>query len=302
MTWNRIFTFGFQNFLRNGWLSVVTVSMLIFTLLTVNILLVVQRLAATSLTAVEDRIDVTVYFKNETSEDILSGAQGALAPLSQVREVVRVSSEEALARFTQRHQGETEVLAALEEVGDNPFGPSLVVRARSAADFPFILKALENPAFASFIDQRDFQDYAEVVQNIERVSRSVGIFGLVLAAMFLLISTLIVMNTIRVAIYIYREEISIMRLVGASSMFIRAPFWFEAVLYSLIATALTAGLVFVSVGAFERVADRFFAPANTDLLGWYLVNGLLIFGMQFIVLAVINIASASMAMRKYLKV
>lgn len=302
MTWNRIFTFGFQNFLRNGWLSVVTVSMLVFTLLTVNILLVVQRLAATSLTAVEERIDVTVYFKNETSEGILSGAQGALAPLSQVREVVRVSSEEALARFAQRHQGETEVLAALEEVGDNPFGPSLVVRARSAADFPFILKALENPAFASFIDQRDFQDYAEVVQNIERVSRSVGIFGLVLAAMFLLISTLIVMNTIRVAIYIYREEISIMRLVGASSMFIRAPFWFEAVLYSFLATALAAGAVFLSVGAFEQVADRFFAPADTDLLGWYFTHGLLIFGAQFLILSLINILSASLAMRKYLKV
>lgn len=298
----RIFKFAFQNIGRNAWLSVITVSMLVLTLVTVNILVVMNVLAQTAVSAVEERIDVTVYFKEGTSADVVAGAQASLQGLSQVRDAVRVAPDEALVRFKEQHADDTDILSALDEVGENPFGYALVVSAREAADFPLILSALENPAFSEWIEQKDFEDYQDVIGSIGRVTQSVRVLGGILAAVFLLISILIVINTVRVAIYIYREEISIMRLVGASSAFIRTPFWIEAVIYSLVATVLTAGVAYPTLVALEKYADSFFYPANAGVLDFYLAHGLSVFALQFVVLSVINVFSASLAMRKYLQV
>lgn len=302
MTLIRIIKFAFQNIVRNFWLSVITVSMLVLTLFTVNILLMLNVLADTAVNSVEERIDVTVFFKEGTNPDIVAGAQASLIGLSQVRDAVRITPEEALERFRERRADDEAILSALDQVGENPFGYSLVVSARDAADFPVILTALENPSFADRIEQQYFEDYEEVIGSISRVTQSVRWLGAVLAAVFLFISILIVINTVRVAIYIYREEISIMRLVGASSAFIRTPFWLEAAIYSFVATLLTASIAYPVLVALERYADTFFYPANAGVLDFYLANGVAIFGLEFLILTIINVLSASLAMRKYLKV
>lgn len=302
MTLIRIIKFAFQNIVRNFWLSVITVSMLVLTLLTVNILLTLNVLADTAVNSVEERIDVTVFFKEGTNPDLVAGAQASLIGLSQVRDAVRITPEEALERFREGRADDAAILSALDQVGENPFGYALIVSARDASDFPAILAALENPSFADRIEQQYFEDYEEVIGSISRVTQSVRLLGAVLAAVFLFISVLIVINTVRVAIYIYREEISIMRLVGASSAFIRTPFWLEAAIYSFVATLLTAGIAYPVLVALERYADTFFYPANAGVLDFYLTNGLVVFGLQFLVLAFVNVLSASLAMRKYLKV
>ncbi len=302
MTIIRVFKFALQNFFRNFWLSVITVSMLVLTLLTVNILLTLSLLTQTAITSVEERIDVTVYFVEGTNPDIVAGAQGALSGLSQVRDVKRIAPDEALARFRENHVGDQDVLSALDEVGENPFGYSIVISARDASDFPFILTALENPNFAEFIQQKDFEDYEEVILSINRITQSVKVLGLILSAIFLFISILIVINTVRVAIYIYREEISIMRLVGASSTFIRAPFILEALMYSFLATVITAGATYPILIYLDSYANQFFYPASAGLLDFYVQNALVIWVVQFVAIAIVNIVSASLAMRKYLKV
>jgi len=302
MTLLRVVKFAFQNIARNFWLSLITVSMLVLTLFTINILLTLNVLGNTAIDSVEERIDVTVYFEDDTSEEVVAGAQGSLIGLSQVKDVERISPEEALSRFRDRHEGDEDILSALDEVGENPFGYSLVISAREASDFPFILTALENPSFSNYIQQKDFEDYEEIISSISRVSQSVRLLGAALAAIFLFISILIVINTVRVAIYIYREEISIMRLVGASTAFIRTPFWLEAAIYSLVATLTTAAISYPVLIALEKYADNFFYPANAGILDFYLANGFTIFGLQFLIMAVVNILSASLAMRKYLKV
>lgn len=302
MTLIRIVKFAFQNIARNFWLSLITVSMLVLTLLTVNILLTLNVLGGTAIESVEERIDVTVYFEEGTNPDIVAGAQASLIGLSQVRDVERIAPEDALARFRERHADDEDILIALDQVGENPFSYSLVISARDAADFPFILTALENPSFADYVEQKDFEDYEEVIGSISRVTQSVRWLGAVLAAIFLFISILIVINTVRVAIYIYREEISIMRLVGASTAFIRTPFWLEAVIYSFVSTLITAGIAYPVLVALERYADNFFYPADAGLLDFYVANGFVIFGTQFVILSIVNILSASLAMRRYLKV
>ncbi len=298
----RVIKFAFQNFWRNIWLSLITVSMLILTLLTVNVLVVLNVVTSTAIQTIEEKIDVSVYFTQDASLDIVSGAQGYLNALDQVVDAELITPEEALERFQDRHADETDILASLDEVEGNPFGSSLIVHARSSKDFDFILESLDNPQYRDYIEKKEFDDYEAIISSINSVTDRARIFGLALSGIFLLIAILIVFNTVRVAIFIHKEEISIMRLVGASSTFIRAPFIVEAILFSLIATLITIVVAYPILGVLEPRFDAFFGTTSTGLLDYYNANFLLVFGAQFIGLALVNIIASSIAMRKYLKV
>jgi len=298
----RVFKFAFQNFWRNIWLSVITVSMLVLTLLTVNVLVVLNVVTSTAIETVESKIDVSVYFQPDTSDDIIQGAQGYLRSLDQVIDAQLITADQALERFQERHLDEADILRSLEEVDGNPFGSSLIVKARSSKDFNFILESLENPQYRDYIEKKEFDDYEEIITNINNITDKVRWFGFALSGIFMLIAILIVFNTVRVAIFIHREEISIMRLVGASSTFIRSPFLVEAVLFSLLATLITIIITYPVLGVLEPRFDAFFGTTSTGLLDYYNINLLMIFGAQFIGIAFINILASSIAMRKYLKI
>lgn len=298
----RVFKFAFHNFWRNIWLSVITVSMLVLTLLTVNVLMVLNVVTSTAIDTVENKIDVSVYFKQDTSDDIIQGAQGYLRGLDQVVDAQLITADQALERFQERHVNEVDILRSLEEVSGNPFGSSLIVKARSSKDFDFILESLENPQYRDYIEKKEFDDYGEIISNINNITDKVRWFGYMLSGIFMLIAILIVFNTVRVAIFIHREEISIMRLVGASSTFIRSPFLVEAVLFSLLGTLITIIITYPVLGILEPRFDAFFGTTSTGLLDYYNANMLIIFGAQFVGIALVNILASSIAMRKYLKI
>ncbi|MFH1315867.1 MAG: permease-like cell division protein FtsX [Candidatus Uhrbacteria bacterium] len=276
--------------------------MLVLTLLTVNVLMVLNVVTSTAIDTVENKIDVSVYFKQDTSDDIIQGAQGYLRGLDQVVDAQLITADQALERFQERHVNEVDILRSLEEVSGNPFGSSLVVKARSSKDFDFILESLENPQYRDYIEKKEFDDYGEIISNINNITDKVRWFGYMLSGIFMLIAILIVFNTVRVAIFIHREEISIMRLVGASSTFIRSPFLVEAVLFSLLGTLITIIITYPVLGILEPRFDAFFGTTSTGLLDYYNANMLIIFGAQFVGIALVNILASSIAMRKYLKI
>ena len=117
----------------------------------------------------------------------------------------------------------------------------------------------------------------------------------------MIIAVLIVFNTVRIAIFVHREEIGIMRLVGASSAFIRAPFLVEAVLYSFLAVIISAAITFPVIGVIQPKLNVFFETQNVALVDYFAQNSIIILICQFVALAVINMLSASIAMRKYLR-
>lgn len=302
-SFTRVWKFAFQNFWRNFWLSFITVSMLTLALLSANVLLVLTRVTDKAVEAVEDRIEVSVYFKPNIPQERLTGATSYLRALPQVRDVEIVTGEEALDRFKRRHANDEAILASLTEVDRNPFGPSLVVRAKSANDFPFILDALQNPQFRDDIRDKDFGNYAQIIDRIRQTTDRIRLYGLGLAALFLAIAVMIVSNTVRMGIFIHREEIGVMKLVGATDRFVKAPFLLEAIIYSLLATALVAGIILPLVAALEPSIDGFMGPSHpTRLVEFFQQNGLMIFGAEFLGLSLLNMIATSFAMRKYLRV
>ncbi len=298
----RIIRFGLQSILRNFWLSFVTVSVFFLTLLTVNAVIALNVLAQASVQSVEERVQVTVYFTSDTTEGMVKNVQAYLLGIPQVKEVTYIPADEALASFKARHAADPVILAALEEVDGNPLGQAIKIRAYNAADFGFIIEALNTPEYSPFIKEKNYNDYTSALNALSEFSTKVRFGFLALATFFAFIAMLIVFNTIRVAIYVHRDEIGIMKLVGANDWIIRGPFLFETVFYACIATSLIAGAMYGILTATNPYILRFFAGVDVNLLGYFWENAPLIFGGQLIGLSLVGLATTTVAMQKYLRV
>lgn len=298
----RMTKFAIQNIFRNFWLSFITLTIFLLTLITINAVLFVNVIADTALQSIEQRVEVSVYFSPETSEDIAKSAQAYVAGLDQVREVTYESADIALANFKERNANNDVILQSLEEVGGNPFGHALVISAYDSNDFPFILEALETPEYSQYIKEKDYTDYEVIIDRIRSLSDRMRIAGFMLAGFFSLIAIMIVFNTIRVAIYVHREEIAIMKLVGANDWFVRGPFLLEVLLYSILAIAIVMTCVYFALGRVEPLINSFFGSVDVSVAEYFAENAFLIFGGQWIVLVVLSMLTTAFAMRRYLRV
>ncbi len=288
--------------MRNFWLSFVTVSVFVLTLVMMNAVILLNVLADASVKSVEGRVQVTVYFTQDASLDVAKNTQAYLLGLSQVKEVTYVPAEEALAEFRVEHATDPVILGALDEVDGNPFSQALTIRAYNAADFPFIVQALDAPEYQPFIQEKSYDTYESALRVLTNVSEKVRLGFLVLGLFFGFIAVLIVFNTIRVAIYVHRDEIGIMKLVGANDWFIRGPFFVESIAYALTATLIMAGIVAGTLALANPALTAFFQGVDVNLMAYYSSQWLPLFGAQFGVLALLGLGTTVFAMRKYLRV
>jgi cell division transport system permease protein len=275
--------------------------MLLLTLLTVDILLILNLTARAAVHSVENRVDVTATFKIGTQESTVLGAITYLRSLDQVQDVLMVTPGQALEDFKKQHANDPVVLASLEEVSDNPFGYELIIHAKTADGYPFILEALENPAFNDSVEEKDFSNHEATLSKLSDVSSKIRLAGIALAAIFLLIAILIVFNTVRVTIFIHREEIAIMRLVGATGRFIRWPYLLEALLFSVLATGFSTLIVLPVITVLSPIFDNYFGAA-AGLNSFFFNQAWMVFGLEFAGAAAVCVVSTAFAMRKYLKV
>jgi len=298
----RIIKFSAQSMMRNFWLSFVTVTVFVLTLVMVNSVIVLNVLANASVKSVEGRVQVTVYFTSDASTDVVKNTQSYLLGLSQVKEISYLTADEALTIFKEAHSSDPVILAALDEVDGNPFGQALKIRAYNASDFPFILQALEAPEYKPFIKEKNYDNYESALRVLSNFSERIRLGFLTLAIFFGFIAMLIVFNTIRVAIYVHREEIGIMKLVGANDWFIRGPFLLESIFFALLATGIMAGIVALSLSFANPALVAFFEGVDVNLITYYSANALSMFGAQFGILAFLGLGTTAFAMRKYLRV
>jgi cell division transport system permease protein len=298
----RTIAFGFQNFIRNFWLTIATISVLVLTLVSVNVLVMMNVVGKVALDTVRSKIDVSVHFHPDVEESRVQTVKITLLSLPEVRDVEFISAAQALETFSEQYKNDPLILASLGEVGENPFGSSLVVKARSIEDYDAILGALDQPVFANLIEDKDFQDRQAMIDRVEAVSSRVELSMLFVSLVFGIITLLIVFNTIRVSIYTHREEIAIMRLVGASDGFIRMPFYVEAVLWSVGALAATALVMAPALVFAQPYLQAFFGSGSIDLVGFYLANLGTVAGAQFCAIAALALVTTKFATARYLNV
>lgn len=294
--------FAVQSFWRNIWLSVATVFVIFLAIMSVNCLIMVGVIADSAVTAVKDRIDVSVYFKPEVGESKIAEVKARLESLATVKAVAYKSSEDNLATFKARHASDAKIQETLNELSGNPMGAILVVKANNLSDYPEILSALDDAAYADLIEEKNYDDNQLVINRINAIAENVRKIVLVISALFILIAILIVFNTVRIAIFTHQTEIAVMKLVGAGNWFIRFPFVFESILSGLIGVAVATIFLYPLLSVAQGYLSGFFGGDALNLVGYFNSNFILIFGGEILAIVVINTISSLVAISKYLNV
>ncbi len=297
----RVIKFSLQDMFRNIWLTVATVSILVLALFSVDLLLTVKIISQTTITAVKEKIDVSLYLKNDASEEKITALRNNLSALPQVEEVNYISKQEALASFKTVHKNDPQILEALLELGRNPLSPSLIVKPKNIEIYDDLITAL-GKVNDDIIESKNFDDYKAMIAKINNITDKISQVGLVISAIFVLITILVVYNAIRVAIYTHRREIGIMKLVGASNWFIRAPYLVSSIVYTLIGVLITTALFYPFLGLLQPYLKTFFSDYNFNLITYFNQNFFMIFGLEFLGAMFINMLASLVAVSKYSKV
>jgi cell division transport system permease protein len=298
----RIFKSGFISFCRNAFVSLSSVLIMVVTLFLIGSIIFSSALLKSSLEVIRDKVDVNVYFTTDAQEvDILSFKKQVEA-IPEVSKVDYVSREKALENFRVRHQNDQITLQALDELNDNPLGAVLNIKAKDTAEYESIANYLNQQNISrgdsSIIDKINYLQNKDAIDRLNKLISSGEKVGFILAIIFALISILITFNTIRLAIFTAKDEISVMQLVGANYTYIKGPFLVVGILYGLTAGILTLILFYPLTFWLNRYTETFFA--GNGIFTYYIHN----FGQLFLIIMTSGIAigaiSSFLAVHRYL--
>ena len=301
----RTITAGLRGFYRNRTVSLSSIFILTITLSIITSFYLFRAVFDYTLDQVREKVDVRVYFTVDATEAQVTEIKAKLTGLTQVKSVAYTSKEQALADFKNKHQGDQLTLQALDELGSNPFGASLSVVAKDTSQYEAIAQQLSTGSgllgdASTVVDKVNYYQLKDSIDKLNNIIGWTNTVGFWLSVVFVLMSCMIVYNTIRLAIFVYRDEIAVMKLVGASNMFIRGPFIVEAILYSIVATVITLAMFFPATVWVTKKTVFFFEGMNIHSFYtahfFELALALLVSG------SLLAVISSLLAVRKYLKV
>ncbi len=294
----RVFKFAAQNIWRNLGLSFMTVTILVVTILSVNVLITLNALTQHGVALVEEKVDVSIYFKPEATANQVQEIREYLSTFPEVTEVQLQTPEAVMLAFREKHGNNADVLSSLDELSENPFGATITVRTEDPSQYDQVLSGLDTPDVNEIVESKTFDQHSDTIAKLQNITTSVSRLMIGVTALFALIAFLIIFNTIRVAIYTQREEISIKKLVGASNWFIRAPFLIDGIVYTLLSVGIAIGLLF----ALMQVLDSFARVAlNNFSVIQLFKDSPMLFIYQIVGVLLLTWISSALAMRKYLR-
>lgn len=298
----RIMIGGSRNFLRNAWLSTAATAVMTVTL-TIILVSYISNLALTStLKGVVNKIDVSIYLNDNVTKDQVKSLQTRLLKLDNILAVKFVSKDEALAAYKLQNIGNKALLDSITELGSNPLPQSLQIKAKNPNKLDSIVSFFNQDDTKTMLQEKNPISYSgERKKAIDRIIGFINFMrktGLTLSLVFVIISTLIIFNTIRMAIFTRRDEIEIMKLVGATNWYIRGPFLFEAALYGIIAAVVAVALGYSLILAGGPKLSNYIDVVSTVQL--FKAYPVLIIGGELVLGVFIGISSSLLAMVRYL--
>lgn len=301
-TWvnaKRIARYGLIGFVRNGFISLAAVLIMTITLFVVAGLMISGAALNSVLHELTNKVDVTVYFTTAATDDQTTELKQSLEALPEVASVAYVSREQALADFQERHKNDQLTMQALQELGENPLGASLEVRAKDTSQYEVIAKYLDTQQQAgtgagAAIDKVNFFQNKTAIDRLTNIIDTSQRLGAGLAIIFGIATLLIAFNTIRLAIYTARDEIGVMNLVGASHWYVRGPFMIAGVLYGVISGALVLLILYP--------LTLWLGPGSERFLGSFNISTYFVAAFPLIFLVVMGSGIALGALSSYLAV
>lgn len=305
LTFMRMITYGVNNFSRNAWLTVAATAVMTITLLVIFMTVAAQNVLNDSVSALSDKLEMSIYLKSDTDTDTGKQLVNEVEQLSNVKTARYVSSEESLAEYAEGSKKDPEVLAAINQA-TNHNSATLRITLNDINDISQLDDfSQNNEKLQSHLDQDRKPSFKgerrDSIKTLGSWASFASKIGLTASAVFVVISVLIVFNTIRMAIYNRKDEIYMMKLIGANTSFIRGPFIVEAVVYGVIsATVATAiGVVVLYISSDSLLSYGVAVQHTLEIAMHYTV--LVLLGMM-ILGAFIGVVSSLMATYKYLRV
>ncbi len=254
-----------------------------------------------SVKTIQERVDISAYFKQGLAENQIRVVADDLEQDPRVRELTYVSPDEALVEFREKHKNDELILESVNELNENPLPATLQIKAYTLEDYQGIADTLNSEKYQPFLEKVNFEDNRIIINRLNTLLRFIITFGLILMGIFSIIAILVIFNTITLTIYNRREEVEIMRLVGATNWYIRGPFIVEALEYSVLATAITSILMLPLYFTFLPKISNYIAPGG-EVFNGDITTFLLLVLIQLGIAFLLSTISSLLAIRRYLKI
>lgn len=304
----RILKYGSKGFARNIWLSAAATVVMIITLVILFVTVVASVILTNTADVMREKIDITIYLKPNTSEKVLGQLDEIIREDSNIKSVVVSTSEQEYDKFLSENAGSDEIINVLDDemraLMISKMQATMRIKVNNVDNLDSIKELVgTNEVFQKNLDREKAPTYdvnqveIATITSWARIARTGGI---ILAIVFLVISILIIFSTIRMAIFSRREEIYMMKLVGADKRFIRGPFLVEAEICGVIAG--------VAAATFSYIGFTFLAPRLAEygvdvssITGVMESSQLILVYLVFVLIGIlIGRISARLAVSKYL--
>lgn len=246
----------------------------------------------------EKKIDMAVYIKDEATEDQIAVLKKLLSNRSDVIEVRSISKEEALARWKERYR-EDENIRDVVSADNNPLPRSIEIKTDKPDDMEEVAKLLSDKTYSSIVRELSYTKSKDTIKNLVKVARFIQIAGWSLSAIFIIISIVVIFNTIRLTISARSDEIEIMRLVGASDWYVRGPFIIEGLAYGLLATIIASLLLILSFHISVPYIKNYLGDFNFGD-GYLGINIIYVVLIQLIIGSALGVTCSLVAIKKHL--
>ena len=302
--YRRIIRSGAVAFWRNKLVSASSLLIMTITLIVAGALILLNALLQFSMAQIQDRVDVNVYFYPDISEQSILVVQEKLESVPEIARVTYTSREAAIAIFEERHADDYLTLQALRELDENPLGASLSIKAVDASQYEAIANLFDEESTfiedsGAIIEKVNFYQNKAIIDRLNQLIGTVQNLGIAITVFFGLISILITLNTIRLTIYTAREEIGVMRLVGAEARYVRGPFIVTGMLYGIIAAVLSTIILYPVTLFIGKRTETFFG--GLDIFHYYTGNIIQFFVILVVVGSLLGVIASLFAVHKYLK-
>jgi cell division transport system permease protein len=296
----RVIRSGWTNFKRNSYVSFGTTGVTALVLVLFLGLVGVNFISSVVVSSLEGKVDVSLYLKEEATDDQIATIRMDLEQLNTVAHVDYVSRDEALAAFKERHAQDALIQESLAELESNPLQASLNIRAADSGQYASIVSFLETHKLRTSIDKINFYENEAVIGRVQRISQSMQQGGMVATLFLAVIAVLVAFNTVRLTIYNQKAEIEIQRLVGASNWYIRAPYLIEGALYGFFAAVLALGVWYAGAAAASPKVSL--VMPGVSLIGYFVGNVFQVTAMTLAGGIGLGVVSSLIAIRRFLKI
>ncbi len=300
LTLNRIIKSGLINFWRNGWLSTATVLVITVALIVWTTLFLSNVVLTSVLSVLSEKVDISVYFSLGAKEQDIIALKSNLEGMGEIAKINYVSQENALEIFKKRHSDDEILLKSVSDLDNNPLEASLNILAKDTTKYDSIVSIIGKDQYKNLISKINYSENRVAIDRLSYIIKILRESGLLASLIFGFVAFLVAFNTVRLAIYSSREEITVMKLVGASNWFVRGPFLTEGVVHGLVASAFSFMIIVPGISFLGPKLFGFLPEIN--LTQYFYNNFFQILLIQTAAGVVLGVFSSWVAVRKYLKV